>query len=100
VIAEATPVYSFQFDIGTFTFTFPALGNTVTIQATGVCSSMADNLSFLTLTDLDALFGSGGYPTAVITVVPEPPSVVALCGLADMGGVMRVVRRVRGVQHA
>ena len=89
--------------IGSFTFTVPpdaAIDSTTTIQATDLYSSMADNLSFETLTDLDALFGPGGYPTATITVVPEPPSVVALCGLAVMGGLMWVVRRVRGLRRA
>jgi hypothetical protein len=56
-------------------------------------------MTFDSRTNLDDLFGPGG-PPMIITVVPEPPSVVALCGLAVMGGMMWIVRRVRSVQRA
>lgn len=96
VDAETTAIL-----IGSFTFEVApdaTFGSTMTIQATDLYSDIADNLSFETLTDLDALFDSSGYPIATLTVVPEPPSVVALCSLAMMGGLIWGLRRSRKVQ--
>jgi hypothetical protein len=89
--------------IGTFTFTVPAdttIGpySPLTFETSDLHDWMVDNLTFLTMTDIDALLN--GSTPAVLTVVPEPPSVVALSGLAMMGAVMWVVRRARRFRAA
>lgn len=84
--------------VGTFTFQMPSdanygQANPITFTTSDLASWMVDNQTFVTGTDLDALLNGSAPP--ILTVVPEPPSVVALSGLAAMGALMWVVRRAR-----
>ncbi len=89
--------------IGTFTFTMApdapiGTENPITFETSDLHDWMSDNLTMITGTDLDELLNASGPVT--LTVVPEPPSVVALSGLAVMGAVMWVVRRARRFRAA
>jgi len=92
--------------IGTLTITMPAdaqisLDNPITFTTSDLSSWMIDNMSFVTGNDLDALIGqTPGYGPPILTVVPEPQSMVALSGLAAMGALMWVVRRTRRLRTA
>lgn len=73
--------------LGTFNFTGGSMGNTITIQASRLSNSTVNNSTYDPFsgidTDLDQ-FLTGTY-TATITVVPEPPTIVAFSGLATVG---------------
>jgi hypothetical protein len=83
--------------VGTFSFTvgLDAIpkDSPITFVTSDLHDWMSDNFTFATETDLDTWINSSGPP--ILTVVPEPPSVVALSGLAAMGALMWVVRRAR-----
>jgi hypothetical protein len=89
--------------IGTFTFTMDAdvaigTDNPITFTTSDLNDWMTDNLTFDSLIDIDELVNASSPP--ILTVVPEPPSVVALSGLAVMGAVMWLVRRARRFRAA
>lgn len=84
--------------VGTFTFNIDtdamiSQSDPMKFITSDLTDWMSDNYTFLTGADLDGLISGSGPP--ILTVVPEPPSMVALSGLMAMGALMWVVRRAR-----
>lgn len=92
VLGEQIGADLYRVALGTFRFTGGAVENDITtLQASDLFDGETYNVTFITGQMLELSPYGIGTATTTITVVPEPPGIVALAGMAVMGLVLWTV---------